>query len=452
MLDDLFRPDPEQILKVAELTRQIKSHIETRFNRIWVQGEVSNLRRQSSGHVYFSLKDSRSQLPCVLFARDAASQTFELKDGMEVLLYGDLSVFEPHGRYQLIAKIAIQSGQGRLQLEFERLKKKLNKEGLFDKEKKRPLPIFPTKIAVVTSATGAAITDFLRILQRRNYKGQVVIFPAKVQGKEAAAEIVKMIEYASASTGFDLAVVTRGGGSIEDLWPFNEESVARAIAACPLPTISAVGHEIDIVLSDYVADKRAETPSAAAELISSTYLETTQKLEELQRSLKEAINASVNNFEYLVKSLDHRLQMIVPTRQLQIRSLIVDDLENRLQKSLYKRLRKETVRVNLSAQELAKYNPDSRILAASDRLNDTQRRLNQALTNGFNQKKQQLEHAKHRLKNGSLPATLKRGYAFVEKMDGSILDTANKTAAEKKATLNFFDGKVPILIKKMLKT
>ncbi|HBR94896.1 MAG TPA: exodeoxyribonuclease VII large subunit, partial [Opitutae bacterium] len=273
MLNNLLPPTAEQVLKVTALTRLIKGQLEENFSRVWVQGEISNLRKQSSGHIYFSLKDAGSQLPCALFARDTARQDFELKDGMEVQLLGDISVFEPHGRYQLIAKVAIQSGQGRLQMEFERLKRKLATEGLFDAERKQALPALPRKIAVITSPTGAAVRDFLRILRRREFAGEVVILPSKVQGQGTAQEVTNMLEYAGASQGFDLVVLTRGGGSIEDLWAFNKEQVARAVADCPIPVISAIGHEIDTVLTDYAADQRAETPSGAAELISSLYIE-----------------------------------------------------------------------------------------------------------------------------------------------------------------------------------
>ena len=208
MLDSLMTPPPEQVLEVTALTRLIKIQLEENFSRVWVKGEVSNLRKQSSGHIYFSLKDTGSQLPCALFARDATRQSFELQDGMEVLLLGDVSVFEPHGRYQLIAKIVIQSGEGRLQLDFERLKRKLAAEGIFDTEHKKPLPTLPQKIAVVTSPTGAAIRDFLRILRRRKFAGEVVIFPARVQGIGAAKEVAAMLEHAIASKAFDLIVIT----------------------------------------------------------------------------------------------------------------------------------------------------------------------------------------------------------------------------------------------------
>ena len=349
-MDSLFIPKSEQVLNVTELTRQIKVQLEETFTRIWIRGEVSNLRLQSSGHVYFSLKDSESQLPCVLFARDAVRQGFDLNDGMEVVVFGNLSVYEPHGRYQLIAKIVLQSGQGQLQLEFERLKRKFAAEGLFDKERKKPLPVLPRRIAVITSPTGAAIRDFLRILQRRSYKGDVVIFPVRVQGKEAPKELIQMLEYAAASKDFDLLVLTRGGGSIEDLWAFNDETLARKVADCSLPVISAVGHEIDTVLTDYVADKRAETPSAAAELISSLALEAEQKLQELLRKLLDRICSELSDRNRNLDSLQIRMRLTAPQRQIQMLGMRLDDLENRLRQSLNRCLERRRTQLAHTSQ------------------------------------------------------------------------------------------------------
>ena len=288
MLDNQFLPSPDQVLGVTELTRQIKRRLEGEFGQIWVKGEVSNLRKQSSGHVYFSIKDRSGQLPCVLFARDASQQGFEPKDGMELILFGSISVYEPHGRYQLIAKIAVQSGEGLLQIQFERLKLKLAAEGLFDAENKKELPVLPRRIAVITSPTGAALKDFLQILQRRHFGGNVVIFPTRVQGKEAPNEIIGMLAHAIASNYFDLIVLTRGGGSIEDLWAFNNEALTRAIVDCPIPVISAIGHEIDHVLTDFSADRRAETPSGAAELVSTLYLEAVKRVVEIKNNFRIA--------------------------------------------------------------------------------------------------------------------------------------------------------------------
>jgi exodeoxyribonuclease VII large subunit len=448
MLDDLLKPAPEHILKVTELTRQIKAQLEGRFNQLWVQGEVSNLRRQSSGHVYFSLKDAGSQLPCVIFARDAARQSFELSDGMEVLLFGDLSVYEPHGRYQLIAKIAIQSGEGRLQIEFERLKRKLAAEGLFEKERKQPLPSLPRRIAVVTSPTGAALQDFLRILRRRNYRGEVVIFPARVQGRGAAEEIAAMLEHAGASAGFDLVVITRGGGSIEDLWAFNEELLARAVAACPLPIISAVGHEIDTVLTDYAADQRAETPSAAAELLSSLYLESIQRIETTRQNIASLADTEVVDRQRTLREFQSRMQIIAPDRQIEHLSMKLDDLENQLGHSLRDRLRGEQDNLSQLAQRMTEHHPRIKIGLAEQSLRDFSRRLERSVRLETQNRATHLLQMKTRLENTSPTATLKRGYSIIQKTDGSIVSDAKTARQEDALRAQFNDGTVDVKVNK----
>ncbi len=447
MQDDLLKPSADQVLGVTALTRQIKTLLEGSFRRLWVQGEVSNLRRQSSGHVYFSLKDAGSQLPCVLFARDAARQSFELRDGMEVQLFGDLSLYEPYGRYQMIAKIAIESGLGRLQIEFERLKRKLAAEGLFDRERKQALPALPTRIAVVTSPTGAAIRDFLRILKRRGFRGEVIIFPARVQGKEASGEIARMLQHAAASTpAFDLAVVTRGGGSIEDLWAFNEEPLARAVAACPLPVISAVGHEIDTVLTDYAADKRAETPSGAAELISSLYLEAVQRLENAAQSLQDCADASLTERLQQLRELKARMDIIAPARQVEHRGMQLDDLENRLRNALKDRWSNERNALSNLVNRLQAHHPRIRIRLAQQSMLNANNRLKLATSHALKQQAEQIDGLGKRLTNGSLNATLRRGYAILSQTGGPILTSAEATRSSHTVTARFHDGNVDLKV------
>jgi len=443
-MDELMTPPPEQVLKVTALTRLIKGRLEGDFSRIWVKGEISNLRRQSSGHIYFSLKDAGSQLPCALFARDAARQSFQIEDGMEVLLMGDISVFEPHGRYQLIAKVAIRSGEGRLQLEFERLKRKLAGEGLFDRGRKQALPGLPRRIAVITSPSGAALQDFLRILRRRQYKGEIVIFPARVQGKAASQEIASMLQHAAASADFDLAVITRGGGSIEDLWAFNEESLARAVAACPLPVLSAVGHEIDTVLTDYAADRRAETPSGAAELISSLYLDSVNRIERSGIDLRERVERVITLRQNHLRDLKARMRFVAPDRQLAHLGMQLDELENRLSRTLEKRISLEHQRLSELAQKLARAHPKGPIKMAAHHLGDFERRLKHALKTGHALKATQLKTLEKRLSNGSLQATLRRGFTVIQDEKGSIIDSAE--AAQKEATLKarFHDGELKL--------
>jgi len=263
-------PDEPVVLSVGQLTRRITGLLEGGIGSVWVEGEISNLRRQSSGHCYFTLKDEESQLSCVLFARSAAGKT-DLRDGLQVQLHGKISVYKPRGQYQLVVRLVQSKGEGMLQALFVELKRRLAQGGLFDQERKNPLPRFPRRIGVVTSPTGAAIRDFLHVLHRRHAGVRVVIPPVRVQGKGAAAEIAAAVSEFSrggdAIGPVDVIVVTRGGGSLEDLWEFNEESVARAIAASAIPVVSAVGHEIDFSIADFVADFRAPTPIAAAEIL-----------------------------------------------------------------------------------------------------------------------------------------------------------------------------------------
>ncbi len=447
MLDNLLTPSPEEVLSVTSLTRLIKGQLEENFSRIWVQGEISNLRRQSSGHVYFSIKDAGSQLPCALFARDAARQSFELEDGMELLLLGDISVFEPHGRYQLIAKVAIQSGSGRLQLEFERLKRKLAGEGLFDPTRKKPLPLLPQRIAVITSPTGAAIRDFLRILHRRGFAGEVVIFPARVQGRGAAAEVISMLQHANASASFDLVVLTRGGGSIEDLWAFNDESLARKVAESPLPTISAIGHEIDTVLTDFAADRRAETPSGAAELISTLYLEALRALEVAAESLHSIAESHAERWQSTLRDRLARLRIIAPDRQIQHLGMCLDDIENQLKRGLAKRLSAFEGVVGEFAQRIAEHHPKTRISVAQQSLESAFHRLERATALTHKQKRDALQYLRQRLANGSLQATLKRGYTILQSENGRIIQHSAEALKETVIRARLYDGEVKLSVR-----
>ena len=277
-------PAEPRVHTVTEVTRRLRELIEREMGELWVEGEISNLRRQSSGHQYFTLKDDSCQLPCVLFSATAATlHGIKLADGQRVQVLGLISVYEPRGQYQMIVRLMQGRGAGALQARFEALKRKLAAEGLFESARKRALPRFPRRVGLVTSPTGAAIRDFLKVLHRRHPGIEVLIYPVRVQGRGASLEIAQAIR----DFGFwsriglpevDVIVVTRGGGSIEDLWEFNEEIVARAIAASPIPVLSAIGHEIDFTIADFVADLRAPTPSAAAEILAADRLEVLARL------------------------------------------------------------------------------------------------------------------------------------------------------------------------------
>jgi len=289
--------EPRVVYKVSELTGRIREILEGEFPSVWVEGEISNLARASSGHLYFSLKDERSQLPSVMFRGDNAGLGFELEDGNRVLARGRISIYPPSGRYQLIVSEIQPLGLGTLHLEFERLKAQLAGEGLFDPSRKKPLPAFPRLIGVVTSPEGAAIRDILSIIGRRFPLVEIVLYPVRVQGEGAAGEIARAIEAMNRWGKPDVLIVGRGGGSLEDLWAFNEEVVARAIAASGIPVISAVGHEIDFTIADFTADLRAPTPSAAAELVVPDRGRLMSRLGDLSGRLKRELSILLERIE-----------------------------------------------------------------------------------------------------------------------------------------------------------
>ena len=322
-------PKPSAVLTVTELTTQIKGLLEGRFVRVAVGGEISNCRRQSSGHLYFTLKDAGACLGAVLWRQSASRLRFEPVDGLEVVCHGRLELYAPHGKYQLIAERMEPLGAGALALAFEQLKGKLEREGLFDPARKRPLPFLPRQIGVVTSPTGAALRDFLRVLHGRFPSLCVLVAPAKVQGEGAAAEIAAGIDRLSSGGGVDVIVVTRGGGSTEDLWAFNEEVVARAIARSRVPVVSAVGHEIDFTIADFVADWRAPTPTAAAEILAPVRTELLASAALLARRLERGLIAGVQQRRERLLRLRFRLGD--PRGGLTDRRLHLSDLEERLQ-------------------------------------------------------------------------------------------------------------------------
>jgi exodeoxyribonuclease VII large subunit len=295
---------PDRILSVSEFTRLVKSELEDAFpGPVWVEGELSNFTRAHSGHLYFDLKDERSQLRAVMWRSQAQKVPFELESGLQVVCRGRITVYERRGQYQFQAELIEPKGKGALQLAFEQLKEKLNKEGLFLPENKKRLPAFPHTIGVVTSPHGAAIIDILRTLERRFARLHILVYPAKVQGEGAAEEIVEGIEYFASRRDVDVVIVGRGGGSLEDLWAFNEEVVARALARCPVPVISAVGHEVDFTIADFVADIRASTPTAAAEMVIEKEAGFQEKIENLQRRLGQSLRFTAQEQRNRILSL-----------------------------------------------------------------------------------------------------------------------------------------------------
>ena len=322
----------DKVLQVKDLVRLAKGTLERNFPAVIVEGEVSNFKRHMpSGHLYFTLKDDVAQVRVVMWRSDAARVRFDIGDGMKVLIKGKISIYEPRGDFQLYAVNILPAGQGALQLAFEQLKKKLGDEGLFDEAHKKPLPEFPNRIGVVTSLEGAAVRDIVSIINRRFPAVELVIYPVKVQGDGAAEEIAAAIGSLNGLSDIDVMIVGRGGGSLEDLWAFNEEIVARAIYNSEIPVISAVGHQVDFTIADFVADVRAATPSAAAELVVPNKLEVLDSIRTLIRDITKTVEQSLNELTLRLGTMVHHYALQQPASLVEQKSQFVDDLTRRMQ-------------------------------------------------------------------------------------------------------------------------
>jgi exodeoxyribonuclease VII large subunit len=330
--------DERKVVTVTEITRQIKGVLELGFNDVWVQGEVSNFKHHTSGHWYFTVKDEGAQLSAVMWRSRTAAVAFKPQDGMRVIIRGNITVYEPRGNYQLDCLHIQQDGVGGLQLALERLKKKLSAEGLFDQAHKKQLPAYPQRIGIVTSPTGAAIRDMLSVLRRRFPLLEVLLVPVNVQGSGAAEEIAAGIDLLNTMKDVDVMIIGRGGGSLEDLWAFNEEVVARAIYRSRIPVVSAVGHEIDFSISDFVADLRAPTPSAAAELVVKDKTEVIEVVREYSYSMKDALDSTIESHRDTIKHLIGSYAFNRPIDVLRQRMQFIDDLERRCTASLTHRI------------------------------------------------------------------------------------------------------------------
>ncbi len=406
-------PPSDEIKSVSEFTSQVKYLLETMIGGVWIRGEISNFRRQQSGHVYFSLSDAGSQVSAVLFRNDALKQTIPLKDGLQVVAFGQVSVYEPRGNYQLIIRMVAPDGLGMLQQEFERLKAKLQKQGLFDSERKRPIPLFPRAIGIVTSPTGAAVQDFIRILKRRQWVGRILVLPAKVQGTGSAEDIVRMIELAQTLPGLDLLVVGRGGGSMEDLWCFNDERVVLAIANSGIPVISAVGHEVDFTLSDFVADLRAETPSAAAEIVSTHYREVRDRFQRAGQNLARWVWQGLQSRKEHLDGLRRRLHVAEPLDKIEQGHLRLDDLEIRLNGAVNSGILQGRHRLSEVSRKLQKTDPLPLIHRSRLTAQTMAHRLRTALAAELLRKKSNLQRARSLLGSLSPRSVLNRGFAII---------------------------------------
>ncbi|MDB6138676.1 MAG: Exodeoxyribonuclease 7 large subunit [Verrucomicrobiaceae bacterium] len=427
-------PEADNILSVSQLTRQIRTLLEGTIGEVWVQGEISNHRLQTSGHQYFTLKDAGAQVSCVMFRGAAMRSSARLGDGVQVQIFGELSVYEPRGQYQLVVKTVQPKGQGVLQAKFEALKRRLYDEGIFDDEHKRLIPKFPGVIALITSPTGAAIRDMLNILARRAPWVRLMVYPVRVQGQGAEVEIAKAIEALNRAEDLglprpDTIVVGRGGGSLEDLWNFNEEIVARAIFASTIPIVSAVGHEIDFTIADFTADLRAPTPSAAAELIAPDIIELRRHFEAVQKALKQKVLTTLDHHAQVIELTAKGALLREPRRLLLEVEQSVDELDSRWRAASRDTLRSWSDNLVEMQQVLARYHPARVVSDAGHRVTMTGHRLSQAVTLALRNFGERAESKAQTLKLLGPESILSRGFSYTTDANGKVLTDATEVKA-----------------------
>lgn len=440
------------LLSVSQLNRQVKSLLESHFGFVWVEGEISNFAAPSSGHWYFSLKDGNAQVRCAMFRNRNSRVRFSPGNGDAIKLRCRVSLYEGRGEFQLIVEHMEPAGSGALQMAFEKLKAKLLTEGLFDEEQKQPIPDEIQHLGVITSPTGAAIHDILSVLARRAPSVSVSLLPVAVQGADAAGQIADAIERANrwvdeGKVSLDALIVGRGGGSLEDLWAFNEEIVARAIAASDLPIISAVGHEVDFSIADMVADLRAPTPSAAAELATEDEAETLALLQSVEQELG---NIMLRKLKTLNQTLTNkRLRLKHPGAMLREKAQRLDDIENRLIANQRHRLARDKGRVKLIEAQLLARSPSKRIIAIENILQQHRQSLEQRITRRLHDTRKRIELAKKLLASLSPTGILKRGYAILADEKGNIVRTSAELAVGDTLEAQLAQGKVGLNVKRV---
>ncbi len=428
------------ILSVSQLNAMARELLESAFDSLWISGELSNVSMPASGHWYFTLKDRNAQVRCAMFRSRNVLARCRPEAGRQVLVKARVSLYEGRGDYQLIVESLEPAGAGDLQRQFEALKAKLQSEGLFDPGAKKPLPAWPVKVGVITSATGAALQDICHVLKRRFPAMTVVVVPVAVQGEGAARQIADAIRLVNHERAADVLLVGRGGGSIEDLWAFNEEIVARAIFASAIPVVSAVGHETDFTIADFVADVRAPTPSAAAELISPDQDELLQRLARFRQQLSRGIHQHRQHWRITLHNLSSRLQH--PRHRLQAHAQQLDHLEQRLTHALYKHIAALQNRLASAHQHLRHQTPLTRTATQRRTLVQLQERLERAVLRRQQEHRQQLRHHLQRLTDVSPLNTLQRGYAIVQDEAGNIVRRSAQVAPDDMITARLADGRL----------
>ncbi|KJG15467.1 exodeoxyribonuclease VII large subunit [Photobacterium angustum] len=431
-----------RIYTVSSLNAQVRLVLENEMGVVWLIGELSNFSMPVSGHWYFTLKDSRAQVKCAMFKGSNRHVTFKPANGNQVLVKARLSLYEPRGDYQLIIESMQPEGDGRLQQQFEQLKMSLAAEGLFAQSLKKTLPEQPKRVGIITSKTGAALHDILHVLQRRDPGLPIVIYPTMVQGEGSAISIAQAIGRANARQECDVLIVGRGGGSLEDLWAFNEEIVARTIAASQIPIVSAVGHEVDVTIADFVADVRAPTPSAAAELISRDMTHQTQLLDRKKQQLRHAVRSYLSQSLHQATQLQHRLERQHPQLRLNQQQQHLDEISQRLVQVMQKKIQKHQQHIDSNKYKISLYSPATLVSNAQRNLERSERRLYDALDRKLLNAKHKLAVAAEKLETVSPLATLARGYSITRNEQGDVIRNTSQVQHGDKLITTVTDGDI----------
>ena len=435
------------IFTVSRLNQTVRLLLEREVGQVWISGEISNFTQPASGHWYFTLKDDTAQVRCAMFRNSNRRVTFRPQHGQQILVRASITLYEPRGEYQIIVESMQPAGEGLLQQKYEQLKAKLATEGLFDQQSKQPLPSPAHCVGVITSKTGAALHDILHVLKRRDPSLPVVIYPTAVQGEDAPGQIVRAIELANNRKECDVLIVGRGGGSLEDLWSFNDERVARAIFASQIPIVSAVGHETDVTIADFVADLRAPTPSAAAEMVSRNQLELLRQLQSGQQRLEMAMDYYLANRTRRFTQLEHRLQHQHPQLRLARQQTVLERLRQRMTYAMDNQLKRSGQRQQRMTQRLNQHSPQPRIHRAQNRVQQLEYRLAQLMSARLSATRERFGNAMTHLDAVSPLATLARGYSVTTATDGNVLKQTKQVKAGDVLTTRLVDGWVESEVK-----
>ena len=428
------------IYTVSRLNSEVRLTLELQFQTLWLQGEVSNFVAAASGHWYFSLKDSAAQVKCAMFKMANRNSTFRPQNGQQVLIRARISVYEPRGEYQLLAEFIESAGAGLLKQQFEQLKAKLQAEGLFDPAGKKPLPAQVQRVGVITSPTGAAVRDIVTVLARRAPGIEVIIYPTQVQGDSAAAQLRNMLSTAIRRNEVDVLIIGRGGGSLEDLWCFNDEQLCRAVAACPIPIVSAVGHEIDFALTDFVADVRAPTPSAAAELVSPDQSHLLERISRLRSALFQAQRARMQQVAPKLINLSQRLLALHPKRRLEQQQQRLDELQLRLTASIKRNVLSAQQQQQYLDKSLRQLSPGKVLTQQKQYISQLEQRLKQAQQQQLKQHKLRLAQLSSQLNTVSPLATLARGYSITFDEKQQVVTSSSQLKSGDKVAIKLAEG------------